>query len=496
MGFTLEREKSVVLIVEDQKINRQILGNMLRMEYDVLEAENGAVALEVLERQQNVSAILLDIVMPVMDGYTFLQRLKASPYSEIPVIVMTGDQEESAEQKALDLGAWDFVSKPYRPGTLLTRLKNVIVRSQFYLMRQMKHAYEHDPLTDLFNRNTFFLETRRLLDANPNVQFALVRFDIDHFRTYNSFFGDEEGDRLLLFIADHLREVSRQTALCTYGRINADVFCICLPYDAARLEAYTQRVCEELIAYNRDYRIEPSFGVYLVHDPAERIQVMYDCAAMASKDCKEKYLVCMSYYRPEMSRKAVQEQEIINEMQRALENEQFEVYLQPKYNLETEKPYGAEALIRWNHPDKGLLSPGVFIPVFERNGFIGKVDYYMWERVCRLLHKWLSQGKAPGPVSVNVSRVNMYNPKLLELLLGLTEKYSVPASLLHLELTESAYMQNPEIMEKTVHDLQNAGFSVLMDDFGSGYSSLNTLKDIPVDVLKIDMKFLSGNADS
>jgi len=494
--FLVGIEKPVVLIVEDQKINRQILRNMLCLEYEVLEAENGADGLEILERRQKISAILLDVVMPVMDGYTFLTKLKGTAFSKIPVIVMTGDKDENAEQMTLDLGAWDFISKPYQSKALLTRLKNVIVRSQFYLMRQMKHAYEHDPLTDLYNRNTFFLETRRLLDSCPGESFALVRFDIDHFQIYNSFFGEEEGDRLLLYIAGLLRGVSAQFQPCTYGRIAADVFCVCIPFDRQKIEQYSQKACEELTAYNREYRIEPSFGIYAIRDAGENVQAMYDCAMLAAKDCKGKYLAVLSYYQPEMSTNALQEQRIINEMQNALETEQFEVYLQPKYDLKTERPYGAEALIRWKHPEKGMLLPRQFIPVFERNGFIGKVDFYMWEKVCALLRHWLDEGRKPEPISVNISRVNMYNPKLLELLLGLTRKYRIPPSLLPLELTESAYMQNPEVMQATVKSLQQAGFSVMMDDFGSGYSSLNTLKDIPVDVLKIDMNFLSGNADS
>lgn len=492
----MERETTTILVAEDQKINREILCNILRPEYTVLEAENGAEALEILKKERKIDALMLDIFMPVLDGYEVLRRLKETSFPEIPVIVMTGAQDEDAEQKALDLGAWDFVTKPYRPQTLLSRLKNVIVRSRYYLMDRMKHAYEHDPLTDLYNRTTFFAETRRLLDKNPATSFALVRFDIDHFQTYNSFFGEEQGDRLLLFIADQLQRVAERCDVCAYGRVTADVFCLCLPWNKVFIEQYAARACSVLAAYNENYHVEPTFGVYVIEDPTEKVQVMYDKATLAAKNCKGQYMSYLGYYHPEMSRTALEEQQLVNEMQNALDTEQFEVYLQPKYNIITEQPYGAEALIRWRHPEKGMLSPGLFIPVFERNGFIGKVDYYMWEKVCALLRKWREEGRETGPISVNVSRVNMYNPNLLSQLLGLTKKYEIPPSLLHLELTESAYMQNPEIMSKTVRSLQALGFTILMDDFGSGYSSLNTLKDIPVNVLKIDMKFLSGQSDT
>lgn len=492
----MNREKPTILIVEDNRINRQLLCRILQLEYDTLEAENGQEALDILARTEKISAVLLDIVMPVMDGYEFLERLQKTPYASVPVIAITGELDKGAEQRALDLGAWDFVSKPYQPKTLRTRLKNVIVRSQYYLMSEMRHAYEHDPLTDLYNRATFFLETRRMLDNHPDARFVLVRFDIDHFQTYNAFWGEEEGDRLLIYLANSIRRLAKTLSPCAYGRINADIFCLCAPYDKALLEEETARSCAALETFNPEYRIEPSFGAYVVDDPSEKIQVMYEMATLAAQECKGSCLQHLCYYQEELGRKTLEEQRIVNEMQIALDSGQFEVYLQPKYNLKTDRPYGAEALIRWRHPERGLLSPGLFIPVFERNGFIGKVDAYMWEEVCRLLRKWRDAGQNPGLISVNVSRVNMYNPNLVEVLVDLVRKYDIPPQLLHLELTESAYMENPEMMASTVLALQQSGFSVLMDDFGSGYSSLNTLKDIPVDVLKIDMKFLSDSTDA
>jgi len=487
--------RPVILIVEDQDINRQILRHIISAEYEVIEAENGEVAFERLKERDGISAILLDLIMPVMDGYAFLDKFQGSSYSTIPVIAVTSEKDESTEQKVLDLGAWDFVSKPYQPQVLLLRLKNVITRSQFYLLNEMKFAYEHDSLTGLYNRTKFFDETRLTLNNNPSLKFALVRFDIDQFHLLNSFWGEEEGDSFLRFIADSLRQLAASVSPCTYARISADTFCVCLPYDKERIAWEIEKARERLSAYNKDYLVKPSFGIYVIDHPEEKIQRMYEYAALAAMECKGSYLTYCCYYKPEMSRKVSQEQSILNEMESALEEEQFEVYLQPKYNLRDDVPYGAEALIRWNHPDKGILSPGIFIPIFERNGFIGKTDTYMWEHVCALLREWIDQGLNPAPVSVNVSRVNMYNPNLVELITGLVRKYDISPELLNLEITESAYMDNPEIMRGVLQKLRDAGFLIMMDDFGSGYSSLNTLKDIPFDVLKIDMKFLTDNDD-
>ena len=227
----VDKEKQTVLIVEDQYINREILKTILHLEYEVAEAENGAEALTVLEKRSDIAAIILDIMIPVMDGYTLLARLRDSAFASIPTIVMTSEKDETSEQKALDLGAWDFVSKPYQPATLKTRLKNVIVRSQFYLLSKMKELYERDPLTGLFNRSHFFEETQKLLDRCPDRDFALVRLDVDHFQSYNAFWGEEEGDKLLRYIAQLLRDaVGPAREECTFARINADVFCLCMPF--------------------------------------------------------------------------------------------------------------------------------------------------------------------------------------------------------------------------------------------------------------------------
>lgn len=490
------REKFAILVVEDQEVNRQILRQILQGEYDILEAENGLEALAVLEKHKGISAILLDIFMPVMDGYTFLQHKQQSAFAALPVIAVTAGNDETTEQKALDLGAWDFVPKPYHANILLLRLKNVIVRSQFYLIREMQYVYEHDPLTGLYNRTRFFMSTHKMLQYHTEQRFALVRFDIDNFHIYNTFWGEEEGDRLLCFLAELLRRMSQTVELCTYGRISGDVFCICEPYDETIIRQQVEHACHELAHYNQEYLIEPIFGIYMITDIEERIESMYESATIAAKECQGQYRTCLRYYQPEMNQRILQEQTITNQMQHALDNREFVLYLQPKYNLKTEQPYGAEALIRWQHPEKGLLMPGTFIPVFERNGFIGKVDYYMWESACQLLHRWIKEGKSVAPISVNMSRVNLHNPNLVQLLTDLIAKYQVPPHLLNLELTESAYMDNPTVMEKTVLALQDAGFTIMMDDFGSGYSSLNTLKNIPVNVLKIDMKFLSGDSDT
>ena len=202
-----------------------------------------------------------------------------------------------------------------------------------------------------------------------------------------------------------------------------------------------------------------------------------------------------AFYTEQMGKEMQREQQIINEMDTALEEKQFVVYFQPKYELDGYTPRGAEALVRWKKPDGTMVSPGEFIPVFEKNGFIIKLDYYVWDQVCQLIATALRAGRKPDPISVNVSRVNLYNPNFLESLVNLVEKYRIPPEYLHLELTESVFSDTENVILNAVNYLHKAGFTILMDDFGSGYSSLNVLKDIDLDVLKIDMKFLSKGKD-
>ncbi|MDD3164739.1 MAG: EAL domain-containing protein [Oscillospiraceae bacterium] len=484
----MDNEK--ILIVDDSKLNRTLLTRLLSDEYEIIQAENGRKAMELLQ-EQNILCVILDLIMPVMDGIAFLREFHENPeFHNIPVLVATSDAQKARERECLELGAWDFISKPYDASILRMRLKNIIGRSKAGMLAQLRHVAEHDALTGLYNRARFFVSTRELLDRNPTQEFAMIRFDVDHFRLFNSFFGDAEGDRLLRCISENLEKEMQSIEKCTYGRIDSDVFAMCIPNEPAQVDTIVRHGVQMLNSYNTSYYMEPSFGICIITNPALPVQTIYAHAAIAARYSKDQVQKHVSYYDESMSEREIQEQSLMNEAQSALDARQFVVYLQPKYNLKTGRPYGAEALSRWNHPQKGLIQPGRYIPTFERNGFIGKLDYYMWESTCQLLRKWLDAGLHPAPISVNVSRANLYNPRLAEILRELVKKYAVPPELLNLELTESTYMGSPELMKKVVSELQCEGFLIMMDDFGSGFSSLNVLKDIAVDVLKIDMKFI------
>ncbi|MEG2388159.1 MAG: EAL domain-containing protein [Clostridia bacterium] len=485
--------RKTVLVVDDNQVNRAILSKILSQHYAVLEAENGQVALKQLSAHSDeIAAVMLDLVMPVMDGYGVLEAIGENDrYGNLPVVVMTGSGNHEHEKKALALGAWDFVAKPYDADIILFRLKNAIDRSQLTALKELKYLADYDALTGIYNKKKFFDATRKLLDENSFERFAFLRFDVDRFQLINSFFGTAEGDKLLIYIAQQMAADVKKFSKATYGRIESDVVAFCAPYDQRQMEEVVRQSKKTLAQFNPNYDIVPSVGIYVIDDPTISIEEMYNRATLAAKTCKGNYVDFYAYYSESMSAVLAAEQEITNEMNFALESGQFDLYLQPKYNIHTNLPCGAEALVRWMHPEKGMLLPGDFIPIFERNGFITKLDYYVWEQACKCLRRWVVQGITPYPISVNVSRVNLYNPNLAEMLLELVNRYQLKPALLNLELTESAYTDNPTAMKKTMAQLQKYGFTILMDDFGSGYSSLSLLKDILIDVLKIDMRFLS-----
>lgn len=482
--------RKYVLIVDDCQQDRMAVADVLRSDYDILEACNGKQALEILSRKRaQISLIMLDLMMPVMDGYEFLEMYrKRKEYSYLPVVVCTTEDDPEREQKSLELGAWDFVLKNSSPGIMRLRAGNAIEKSKVRFL-------EYDFLTGIYGQQKFYQATRELLDQRAGENFAFIHFDIDRFRIINTLYGSKEGDRLIHFVAGAIRKVMTAYGRGTYGRLGGDVFGMCVPYeDGAAIYHILEGIRAEIRKHTVHYYLETCAGIYLVDDPDMEVAVMHDNAEIAAAQCKGQYMVHDVLYTEEIGQKMLREQHIIDEMDTALAEQQFIVYFQPKYQLKKMAPYGAEALVRWKKPNGEIVLPNEFIPIFERNGFITKLDYYVWEKVCQFIDSELSQGRNPAPISVNVSRVNLYNPDFMDSLIDLIHRYHIPPHYLNLELTESVFSEDAELIQRAVNYLHDAGFTILMDDFGSGYSSLNILKDVDLDVLKIDMKFFSkGN---
>lgn len=349
----------------------------------------------------------------------------------------------------------------------------------------------YDELTGIYNKQAFYAKTKEMLLDNPDKNFDLLRINIERFKVLNDLFGESTGDKLLRYIGKFLKEIN--LPLCVSGRLYADNFVVCYEAgkgDSRRMINTLQMVADSFAINNRTIL---SFGLYRIDDKNLPVSVMCDRANMALWKAKGNFKNPYCEYDEKMRQQVLKEQKIINAMEMAIQNKEFTLYLQPKYDIEKGTIIGAEALVRWISLENGFISPGDFIPVFENNGFVYEVDKFIWEESCRYLRKWLDEGREVHPISVNVSRIDLYDPKLVQHLVDLREKYQLPSQYLELEITESAYTEDPEQIITITRQLREAGFVILMDDFGTGYSSLNMLKDIQIDVLKLDMGFLKSS---
>lgn len=628
----MQREKTM-LIADDVELNRALLENIFDDEYSILQAADGVEAMEIL-RSQPVDVVLLDIVMPRMDGFEVLKAMKEEEsLSGIPVIMATSEKEKS-EERALILGADDFINKPYRAMVVKKRVENIVVKhilerkrlenvlfetrnelnslidsvpggigvwkvtdkvqveyfndgfcrqfgydreefqekftkdltvlwvggdTEYILKRlrenqdssdrislvhqvrrkdqilrwfslnalkykeedgvpvyrivnidvtesrenellieqkneELRYLLEHDALTGLYNRSTFCRKTADFLRQNPNGTYNMVQFDIERFKVINELYGNFMGDRILLLIAEGLQKCLKDKG--TYGRLEADHFAVCLPASTEELQYVREQMDKSLASVKIEQKINLYYGVYTVEDRDMSVDLMCDRANLALRTVKGNSNRSYAVYNDELHQVVLSEQQLTNSMEEALLQRQFEVYYQPVVDLKTGEVVSAEALVRWNHPEKGMVSPGFFIPFFEHNGFIIKLDAYIREEVCRNIMELGRRGLNCVPVSVNVSRLEFYDPNLCRSIIDLTERYRLEPGMMRLEITESAYTDNPQQLLAAMKELQNYGFQVLMDDFGSGYSSLNMLKDVPVDILKMDMKFLENQGIS
>lgn len=479
-----------ILVIEDNELNRAILHQILSDSYQVLEAENGQEGLEILrEHKDSIALILLDVMMPLMDGYTFLDRVRDdAELSLIPVIVTTQSDGEENEIAALAHGATDFVPKPYRPQVILHRVASLIKLRE---TAAMVNQFQYDRLTGLYSKEYFYHKVRERLDTDTEQEFTIVCSDIENFKLYNDTFGRESGDRLLKEFALNLQKIAgRNGDIC--GRYGADCFLYLTERKRERLDRERFFNEDPSGRPGLNNNISYKWGIYEVTDRSLPVEQMCDRALLAAKSVKGKYDHPFAVYDDALRGRLLREKAITDAMETALTEGQFVVYYQPKYSLSGNCMAGAEALVRWMHPEWGFISPGEFIPLFEKNGFIPRLDQYVWERVCAQLRAWKDRGWQLLPVSVNVSRADVYQNRLVDTLRGLTQKYGIHPQYLHLEITESAYAETPDQIIRTVAELRSLGFVVEMDDFGSGYSSLNMLSQMTLDILKLDMKFIQN----
>lgn len=482
------QHKRTVLVVDDELINREILGNILDEEYNVLYAENGAQAIEILRNQSStISIVLLDLNMPVMDGFQVIEITKSDEYiRDIPFIVLTS--EKTAETKSLKMGAADFIKKPYDvPEVILARVWRII---ELYEGRMIIKSTEKDPLTGVLSKG-FFFEYASLMnryDDIPDMDAVVLNFF--HFGLFNELYGFNEGDKVLKTIANVASEyVSKYHGIIS--RYDGDIFYLYMDHHDSYKEL-DKDIKKELEKNFKNHHAHVNIGIYHKPQDENNLKVAFDKAKSACSKIKYTYQNSIAIYDQTLHDKNVYYEQLIHDIHDGIADNQLKVYLQPKYYIKDDVPRlgAAEALVRWQHPKFGMVSPGDFITLFEENGLIQLVDRYVWNETAKAIRNWKDTFGKAVPVSVNVSRVDILDPNIVEIIKSIVDKNGLSSSDLHLEITESAYSSDMKQLIETVCNLRNEGFEIEMDDFGSGYSSLNMLTSLPIDVLKMDMKFV------
>lgn len=352
-----------------------------------------------------------------------------------------------------------------------------------------------DELTGLLTRKVFTSELDNLLTVDKyknSGDFIVVYLDIIRFKMVNDIFGSQTGDRLLKHVADII-----QSSAINYGlgcRIESDRFLFYTRCPEDQLDSFISTLLNKITSFELSFEIMCNAGIYRITESTLNAETAIDRAVIAQKSIKGSYTTRFKLFVENLRKDLVTEQEISGLMKTALKKEQFVVYYQPQYNHSTGMIIGAEALVRWKHPEKGIISPGVFIPIFEKNGFITELDMYVFEKACIFLKKCMQSGLHIIPVSINLTRYDIFSPDFIENLEVIRARHNVPSRFIRVEITESAALGNSDFINDAVRKLHSFGYIVEMDDFGSGYSSLNILKDIDFDIIKLDMKFMQETA--
>ncbi|MCR5089307.1 MAG: EAL domain-containing protein [Oscillospiraceae bacterium] len=481
--------KRQLLVVDDQEINRELLGMILEDHYDLIFAENGQQALEKLCCNGDIiSAVLLDLVMPVMNGFQVIEAMKSDHQLEkIPIIVLTAEAE--AELETLRLGAASFIPKPFPDNEIiLERVSRIVELAED---RKLIQATEKDELTGLYHETYFFEYAEQMERYHPDWTLDAVTVNVKRFHLLNERYGYEFGNQVLSTIGEAIRK-SLSGNIGVGCRHSSDRFYAFVRHVEAEVyDDILKNITKKLNGLKEDAEINLHMGVYSLGDKSLPLRRRFDCATTACK-LVHGTKTGLLFYDEQLQEEEAYKESLIHDLPRALRNHEFQVWYQPKFDITGEEPIlrSAEALVRWKHPVYGMVSPGDFIPLFEEGGQIQHLDLYVWRETAKQLRAWKDQYGFDLPISVNLSRIDIHDPDLENNLLELLRENELEPDSLHLEVTESAYTDDADQLVRAIEELRGHGFSIEMDDFGAGYSSLNMLSVLPIDVLKMDMGFV------
>lgn len=447
---------------------------ILEEDYQVVFAETTAGALACLEsRDEGYAAILIG------RDAELLHRLRSdSRFRRIPVIMVS---EHGGEAECIRQGASEFFVRPFQPEVVKNRVKSLI---HLHDSTALLHMLEKDALTGMYEKEFFYRYAHEARRANPDKSFLLSCVNIENYRMLNEKYGDAVCDMVVRYAAEQIQK--QFPGVVAAGRLSDDDFVVM--YDDVPFPGR-----EEVLRRIRHEAPVPNLVVKIGTTAVDRetpMRILCDHAQTAIAKIRQIYGVYFAEYNDSMRMEKQREQHIMDSMEKALEQHQFQVYYQPKHLTTTGRPVGAEALVRWIHPEYGFMNPGEFIPLFERIGFIRSLDRYVWVQVFSDIVRWKNEGLPLVPVSINLSRRDFETGDLAEWILNLAARMNIDPELIHIELTESAFIDNPKLISDCLSRLHRARFTIELDDFGAGYSSLTTLNSMDLDVLKIDMSII------
>lgn len=487
--------KAVVLIVDDDPAIRLVIRHAMQQNgYHVIEASNGLEAVQFSIRQIP-DLILMDAVMPEMDGFRATQEIrKIEACDDTPILMATSLDDDESIARAFNVGACDYITKPFNWSVLKHRVRRMLQAAN--AQRRIQHLAYHDALTGLPNRMLFMDRIDQAISRaqREEGQFALLFIDIDHFKVINDSMGHDAGDQLLNLISGRLRDVLRKSD--TVARLGGDEFTVIIEYlqhpdDVIQITKNILSTLDFPAEINgKEVYVGGSIGIAMYPQDGENFGVLLKNADTAMYKAKELGRNTFQFYASEMSHKAMQRLELENQIRTALKEDQFEVYYQPKVDLLDNKCIGVEALVRWNHPQRGFISPDDFVPLAEEIGLITQLDEWVMKTACLQFMQWKQQGYPLQNLSVNISSRHFKEGNLIEYCTTLLEMTGIAAECLEIELTESALVDNYSNAKYILDKLHTMGLRIALDDFGTGYASMAYLKEFPFDTVKIDRSFI------
>lgn len=489
-------ERPIVVLADDDPSIRLMVRHVLESEdFDIVEASDGLEAIKAVEKY-HPALILLDAVMPGIDGFTTCQQIKEKGHTDIPVMMITGLDDDASVERAYEVGAIDFITKPIKWAVLKHRVKSVVAK--VIAERKVQLLAYRDTLTNLPNRLLFAdrLEQSIIRSERGRTSMALMLIDIDDFKLVNDSFGHDAGDKLIKAVGELIAKSLRRAD--TIARLGGDEFAVIIegidgPDDAISIADNLTTILEHNVRLDdQETYTSASIGIAVYPEDGKDARTLLKNADTAMFRAKENGRHCFQFYKPEMSVSAMERLDLENNLKSAFENDEYLIHYQPIIDIHKNEIVGVEALLRWQHPEKGMIQPSDFVSVVEDCGLIVALGEWLIFSVCKQISMWQSAGLKAQHVSINLSPRQFKEQDIVALFTQAIAENNIDASSLAVEVTERTLIDNVGEVETTLKKLRNMGIQVMLDDFGTGYASLAYLKEFPVDVVKIDRAFVTG----